>query len=58
MARIAYPMPEHELFHSLTGQKTFAAGELESLLEEAGFTILETWPVRNLAARLFILFES
>lgn len=57
MKNIAYPMVEHELFHDLTGQKTFKAGELEGLLEEAGFSIRQIWPVRNLGARLFILFE-
>ncbi len=57
MRRIAYPMIEHELFHGLTGQRTFREGELEGLLEEAGFTIRERWPMRNLAARIFLLFD-
>ena len=58
MKGIAYPMVEHELFHSMTDQRTFAEGELETLLAETGFTMLERWPVRNLAARVFLLFES
>ncbi|MDJ0851854.1 MAG: class I SAM-dependent methyltransferase [Myxococcota bacterium] len=57
MRSIAYPMVEHELFHSLTGQRTFAQGELEGFLSEAGFTLLKQWPLRNLAARLFLLLE-
>jgi hypothetical protein len=57
MRSIKYPMVEHELFHALTGQRTFAAGELESMLEEAGFRITRRWAVRNLAARLFLLLE-
>ena len=57
MRSISYPMVEHELFHSLTGQRTFAQGELEAFLAEAGFTLLKQWPLRNLAARLFLLLE-
>ena len=57
MRKIAYPIVEHELFHALTGQRTFAEGELEDLLEQAGFTILKRWSARNLAARVFLLFE-
>ncbi len=57
MARIAYPMAEHELFHGLTGQRTFRAGELEDLLSEVGFTIRERWSMRNFAARIFLLLE-
>ncbi len=57
MRAIAYPMVEHELFHSLTGQRTFARGELEDFLAEAGFTLVKEWPLRNLAARLFLLLE-
>ncbi len=57
MARIAYPMVEHELFHGLTGQRTFREGELEALLTEAGFTVRERWSMRNFAARLFLLLD-
>ncbi len=57
MRSIAYPVVEHELFHSLTGQRTFARGELEDFLAEAGFTLVKEWPLRNLAARLFLLLE-
>ncbi len=57
MARIAYPMVEHELFHGLTGQRTFMEGELEALLTEAGFTVRERWSMRNFAARIFLLFD-
>ena len=57
MARIAYPMVEHEFFHGLTGQRTFREGELEALLTEAGFTVRERWSMRNFAARIFLLFE-
>lgn len=57
MSRIAYPMVEHELFHGLTGQRTFREGELEALLEEAGFAIRKRWAMRNLAARIFLPFE-
>ncbi|MBI4970290.1 MAG: methyltransferase [Candidatus Omnitrophica bacterium] len=54
MKRLAYPHVEHELFHDLTAQKTFKAGELEALLQESGFTIQKIWRVKNLAARVFI----
>ncbi|MDJ0864861.1 MAG: class I SAM-dependent methyltransferase [Myxococcota bacterium] len=57
MRSIAYPVVEHELFHSLTGQRTFAQGELEDCLAEAGFNLVKAWPLRNLAARLFLLLE-
>ncbi len=57
MARIAYPMLEHEFFHGLTGQRTFREGELEALLTEAGFTVRECWSMRNLAARIFLRFD-
>lgn len=57
MKALSYPHVEHELFHNLTGQKTFRQGELEKLLEECGFKIKKSWSVRNLAARIFVLFE-
>lgn len=57
MKALSYPHVEHELFHNLTGQKTFKQGELESLLEECGFKIKKSWSARNLAARTFLLFE-
>ena len=57
LARIAYPMVEHELFHALTGQRTFKEGELEALLTEAGFTVRESWSMRNLAGRIFLRFD-
>lgn len=57
MSRIAYPMVEHELFHGLTGQRTFREGELEALLAEADFVVRKRWSMRNLAARVFLLFD-
>ncbi len=57
MSRIAYPMVEHELFHGLTGQRTFREGELEALLTEADFTVRKRWSMRNLAGRIFLLFD-
>lgn len=55
--RLKYPYAEHELFHDLTMQKTFCPGELESLLQKAGYTVKKTWPYRLLAARQFIYAE-
>lgn len=57
MKGLSYPHVEHELFHNLTGQKTFRQGELESLLGETGFGIQKSWNVRNLAARVFVQFH-
>ncbi len=57
MSRIAYPMVEHELFHGLTGQRTFREGELEGLLAEADFVVRKRWSMRNLAGRMFLLFD-
>jgi len=58
MRKISYPMIEHELFHGLTRQKTFAAGELQGLIQEAGFTLVEEMSARNLAARQFLVFDA
>lgn len=57
MGNIAYPYVEHELFHDLTKQRTFGEGQLEELLQKAEFEVVETWPMRNLAARTFIHFR-
>ena len=57
MKKLAYPHCEHEFFHDLTFQKTFKAGELEALLQEAKFIVKETWSLRNLGARIFIHCE-
>ena len=58
MKKLSYPHVEHELFHDLTLQKTFKAGELEALLQEAGFTVRKSWSLRNLGARIFVHFEA
>lgn len=58
MRRLSYPHVEHELFHALTGQKTFKQGELEGLLRDSGFTDIRTWSVRNLGARIFLQCDA
>jgi Methyltransferase domain len=58
MKKLSYPHAEHELFHDLTFQKSFKSGELEKLLREAGFTVKNSWSLRNLGARIFIHFEA
>ena len=58
MHRLSYPHVEHELFHALSGQKTFKEGELEGLLQESGFKNVQTWSVRNLGARIFLQFDA
>lgn len=58
MKRIAYPHVEHELFHALSGQRTFEAGELEGLLKQCGFVNLQTWSLRQLGARIFVQFDA
>lgn len=55
MKRIAYPYAEHELFHDLTWQKSFARDELVSLLERAGFQIKKQWNFNKLAGRICLL---
>lgn len=58
MDRLSYPHVEHELFHALTGQKTFKEGELEALFRDAGFRHVRTWSVRNLGARIFLQCDA
>jgi SAM-dependent methyltransferase len=58
MRKIAYPYPEHELFHDLTRQKSFAKGELESLWERAGFRIRKRWEMNQIAGRVCLLLEG
>jgi ubiquinone/menaquinone biosynthesis C-methylase UbiE len=55
MAKIAYPYVEHELFHDLTRQRSFQAGELESLLARSGFVIQKKWNFDKIAARICLL---
>ncbi len=55
MKKIAYPYMEHEFFHDLTHQKSFAPGELESLLERAGFRIRKKWNLNKIAGRICLL---
>ncbi|MEA3412326.1 MAG: class I SAM-dependent methyltransferase [Pseudomonadota bacterium] len=58
MHRLSYPHVEHELFHALTGQKTFREGELEALFRDSGFSNVQTWSVRNLGARIFLQCDA
>jgi len=58
MHRLSYPHVEHELFHALTGQKTFKEGELEALFRDSGFSNVQTWSVRNLGARIFLQCDA
>lgn len=58
MHRLSYPHVEHELFHALTGQKTFKEGELEGLLRDSGFKNVQAWSVRNLGARIFLRCDA
>lgn len=57
MRKIAYPYAEHELFHDLTGQKSFDRGELEAALEKAGYRLLDSWIFNDMAGRQFLLAE-
>ncbi len=57
MQGIAYPYTEHEFFHDLTRQKSFKEGELPKIMEQSGYTIIKTWNLNKLAARVFILAE-
>lgn len=58
MHRLSYPHVEHELFHALTGQKTFKKGQLEALFRDSGFRNVQTWSVRNLGARIFLRCDA
>ena len=58
MNRLSYPHVEHELFHALTGQKTFKEGQLEALFQDSGFMNIQTWSVRNLGARIFLQCDA
>ena len=58
MKRIAYPYVEHELFHDLSHQKTFAPGELEHLFEQAGFQIKKKWVFNKIAGRICLLLQN
>jgi 2-polyprenyl-3-methyl-5-hydroxy-6-metoxy-1,4-benzoquinol methylase len=55
MRSIAYPNPEHELFHDLTHQRSFSPGELEALLQEAGFQIKKKYNLNKIAGRICLL---
>jgi 2-polyprenyl-3-methyl-5-hydroxy-6-metoxy-1,4-benzoquinol methylase len=55
MRNIAYPNPEHELFHDLTHQRSFSPGELEALLQEAGFQIKKKYNLNKIAGRICLL---
>jgi trans-aconitate methyltransferase len=55
MRRVAYPYTEHELFHDLTRQKSFAAGQLEGLLKRSGYQIDKQWNYNQIAGRICLL---
>ncbi|MGH2899121.1 MAG: methyltransferase domain-containing protein, partial [Solirubrobacteraceae bacterium] len=55
MRAIAYPNVEHELFHGLSHQQSFAPGQLESLLADGGWRVERTWQINQLAGRVFAL---
>jgi ubiquinone/menaquinone biosynthesis C-methylase UbiE len=55
MRAIAYPNVEHELFHGLSRQQSFAPGQLEALLGDGGWRVERTWQLNELAGRVFAL---
>ena len=55
MRSISYPNVEHELFHGLSHQQSFAPGQLETLLSDGGWRVERTWQINELAGRIFAL---
>src|SRR5262249_45867867 len=55
MRKVAYPYTEHELFHDLTRQRSFAAGKLEDLLSRSGYRIDKQWNYNQIAGRVCLL---
>jgi ubiquinone/menaquinone biosynthesis C-methylase UbiE len=58
MRKIAYPYAEHEFFHDLSHQKSFASKELENLLQQAGFKIQKKWMMNKIAGRICLLLQN